>query len=189
MICFLDHTNAFHYVDHKKLWKILQEMGIPDHLTFLLRNLYAGQEATVRTGHGTDWFQIGKGVHQGCILSPCLFNLYAEHLTRNAGLDEAQAGIKITGRNINHLRYADDTTLMAESEELKSLLMKVKEESEKVGLKLNIQKTKIMASSPITLWQIDGNSDRLLFWGAPKPLQMETAAMKLKDNCSLQEKL
>ena len=126
-------------------------MGIPDHLTCLLRNLYAGQEATVKTGHGTTgWFQIGKGVHQGCILSPCLFNLYAEHVVRNAGLEEAQAGIKIAGRNINNLRYADDTTLMAENEELKSFLMKVKVESEKVGLKLNIQKTKIMASSPIT---------------------------------------
>ena len=125
-------------------------MGIPDHLTCLLRNLYAGQEATVRTGHGTtDWFQIGKGVRQGCILSPCIFNLYAEYITRSTGLDEAQAGIKIAGRNINNLRYADDTTLMAESEEeLKSLLMKVKEESEKVGLHLNIQKTKIMASGP-----------------------------------------
>ena len=132
-------------------WKILQEMGIPDHLTCLLRNLYAGQEATVRTGHGTtDWFQIGKGVHQGCILSPCLFNLYAEYIMRNAGLEEAQAGIKIAGRNINNLRYADDPTLMAESEEeLKSLLMKVKEESGKVGLKLNIQKTKIMVYGPI----------------------------------------
>ena len=129
-------------------------MGIPDHLTCLLRNLYAGQEATVRTGHGTtDWFQTGKGVHRGCILSPCLFNLYAEYM-QNAGLDEAQAGIKIAGRNINNLRYADDTTLMAESEEeLKSLWMKVKEESGKVGLKLNIQKTKIMASGPITSWE------------------------------------
>ena len=123
-----------------------------DHLTCLLRNLYAGQEATVRTGHGTtDWFQIGKGICQGCILSPCFFNLYAKYIIRNAGLDEAQAGIKIAGRNINNLRYSDDTTLMAESkEELKSLLMKVKEESEKIGLKLNIQKTKIMASGPIT---------------------------------------
>ena len=122
-------------VDHNKLWKILKEMGIPDHLTCLLRNLYAGQEATVRTGHGIDWFQIGKGVCQGCILSPCLFNLYAEYIMRNAGLEEAQTELKIAGRNINHLRYADDTTLMAESEEeLKSLLMKVKEESEKVGL-------------------------------------------------------
>ena len=134
--------------------------GIPDHLTCLLRNLYADQEATVRTGHGTtDWFQIGKGVGQGCILSPCLFNLYAKYIMQNAGLDEVQAGIKIAGRNSNNLRYADDTTLMAESEErLKSLLMKVKEESEKVGLKLNIEKTKIMASSPITSWQIDGET-------------------------------
>ena len=133
-------------------------MGIPDHLTCLLRNLYAGQEATVRTGHGTtDWFQIGNEVRQGCILSSCLFNLHAEYFMRNAGLDEAQAEIKIAGRYINNLRYADDTTLMAENEEdLKSLLMKMKEESEKVGLKLNIQKTKIMASSPITSWQIDG---------------------------------
>ena len=137
-------------------------MGIPDHLTCLLRNLYAGQEATVRTGHGTaDWFQIGKGVCQGCISSLCLFNLYAEYIMRNAGLDEAQAGIKMAGRNINNLRYADDTTLMAESEEeLKSLLMKVKEESGKVGLKLNIQKTNIMASDPITSWQIDGETGK-----------------------------
>ena len=135
-------------------------MGIPDHLNCLLRNLYAGQEATIRTGHGTiDWFQTGKGVCQGCILSPCLFNLFAEYIKRNAWLDEAQAGIKIAGRNINNLRYADDTTLMAESEEeLKSLLMKVQEESEKVGLKLNIQKTKIMASGPITSWEIDGET-------------------------------
>ena len=133
-------------------------MGIPDHLTCLLRNLYAGQEAAVRTGHGTtDWFQIGKGVCQGCILSPCLFNLYAEYIMQNDGLDEAQAGIKIAGRNINNLRYADDTTLMAESKgELKSLLKKVKQKSEKAGLKLNVQKTKIMASGPITSWQIDG---------------------------------
>ena len=128
-------------------------MGIPEHLTCLVRNLYAGQEATVRTGHGTtDWFQIGKGVSQGCILSPCLFNLYADYIMRNAGLDEAQARIKIAGRNINNIRYADDTTLTAESEELKSLLMKVREDSEKVSLKLNIQKTKIMASGPITSW-------------------------------------
>ena len=133
-------------------------MGIPDHLTCLLRKLYAGQEATVEHGT-TDWFQIGKGVHQGSILSSCLFNLYAEYIMRNAGLDEAQAGIKIARRNINNLRYADDTTLMAESEEeRKSLLMKVKEESEKVDLKLNIQKTKVMASSPITSWQIDGET-------------------------------
>ena len=133
-------------------WKILKEMGIPDHLSCLLRNLYAHQEATVRTGHGTtDWFQIGKGVHQGCILSPCLFHFYAEYIMRNTGLDEAQAGIKIARKNIKNLRYADDTTLVAESEEeLKRLLMKVKEESEKAGLKLNIQKMKIIASSPIT---------------------------------------
>ena len=158
--CFIDHAKAFDCVDHNKLWKILQEMGIPNHLTCLLRNLYAGQEATVRTGYGTtDWFQIGKGVHQGCILSPCLFNLYAEYIMRYTGLDEAQAGIKIAGRNINNLRYADDTTLMAESkEELMSLLIKVKEESGKVGLKLNIQKTKIMASGPITSWQIYGET-------------------------------
>ena len=157
--CFIDYTKAFDCVDHNILWKILKEMGIPDHLTCLLRNLYAGQEATVRTGHGTtDWFQIGKGVHQGCILSPCLFNLNAEYIIRNAGLEEAHAGIKIAGRNINNLIYADDTTLMAESEKLKNLLMKVKEESEKVGLKLNIQKTKIMASSPITSWQVDGET-------------------------------
>ena len=148
--CFIDYAKAFDCVDHNKLWKILKEMGIPDHLTWLLRNLYAGQKATVRTGHGTtDWFQIGKGVCQGCILSPCLFNLYAEYIMWNAGLDEAQAGIKVARRNINNVRYADDTTLMAESkEELKSLLMKVKEESEKVGLKLSIQKMKIMASVP-----------------------------------------
>ena len=134
-------------------------MGIADHLTCLLQNLYAGQEATVRTGHGTtDWFQIGKGVRQGCILSPCLFKLYAVYIMRNAGLDEAQAGIKIARRNINNLRYADDTTLMAESEELKSLLMKVKEESQKVGLKLSIQKIKIMASGPITSWEIGGET-------------------------------
>ena len=146
---------------HNKLWKILQEMGISDRLTCLLRNLYAGQEleSTVRTEHGTtDWFQIRKGVRQGCILSPCLFNLYAEYIMRNTGLEEAQAGIEIAGRNINNLRYADDTTLMAESGELKSLLMKVKEESEKVGLKLNIKKTKIIASGPITSWETDGET-------------------------------
>ena len=156
--CFIDYAKAFDCVDHNKLWKILTEMGIPDHLT-CLRNLYAGQEATVRTRRGTTgWFQIGKGVRQGCILSPCLFNLYAEYIMRNAGLEETQAGIKIAGRNISNLRYADDTTLMAESEELKSLLMKVKVESEKVGLKLNFQKAKIMASSPITSWEIDGET-------------------------------
>ena len=169
-------------------------MGIPDHLTCLLRNLYASQEATVRTGHGTtDWFQIGTGVGQGCILSPCLFNLYAEYIMRNAGLEEAQNGIKIVGRNINNFRHADDTTLMEESEEeLKSLLMKVKEESEKVGLKLNIQKTKIMASDPITSWETDGETVETVsdftFW-APRSLQMLTAAMKLKDAYSLEGKL
>ena len=140
--CFIDYAKAFDYVDHNKLWEILKEIGIPDHLTYLLRTLYAGQEATVRTGHGTtDWLQIGKGIRQGCILSPCLFNSYAEYIMRNAGLEEAQAGIKIAGRSINNLKYADDTTLMAESEEeLKSLLMKVKKESEKVGLKLTFRK-------------------------------------------------
>ena len=153
---------------HNKLWKILEEMGIPDHLTYLLRNLYAGQEATIRTGHGTtDCFQIGEAVHQGCILSPCLFKLFAEYIMRNAGLEEAQPRIKIARRNINNLRYADDTTLMAESEEeLKSLLMKVKEESKKIGLKLNIQKTKIMATSPITSWQTDGETvSGFMFFG------------------------
>ena len=148
--CFIDYAKAFDCVSQNKLWKILEEMGMPDHLTCLLRNLYASQEATVRTGHGTtDLFQIGKGVRQGCILSSCSFNLYAEYIMRNAGLEEAQAGIEIAGRNINNLIYADDTTLMEESEEeLKSLLMKVKEESEKVGLKLNIQKTKILHLVP-----------------------------------------
>ena len=162
-------------------------MGIPDHLTCLLRNLYAGQEATVRTGHGTDWFQIGKGVRQSCILSPCLFNLYAEYIMRNAGLQETQAGIKIAGRNINNHRYAES------EEELKSLLTKVIEESEKVGLKLNIQKTKIMASGPITSLQTDGGknrkSNRLYFLGLKKSLQMVIAAMKLKDTYSLEGKL
>ena len=149
---FIDYAKAFDCVDHNKLWKILKEMGIPDHLTCLLRNLYAGQEVTVRTGHGTmDWFKIEKEVHQDCVLSSCLFNLYREDTMRNVGLNEAQAGIKNAGRNINNLKYADITTFMEESkEELKNLLMKVKEESEKAGLKLNIQKTKIMASSPIT---------------------------------------
>ena len=156
--CFIDYAKAFDCVDHNKLWKILEEMGIPDHLTCLLRNLYAGQEETVRTGLGTtDWFQLGKGVHQSCILSPCLFNVYAQYIMRNAELEEAQAGLKIARRNTNNLRYADDTTLMAESEEeLKSLLMK--EESEKVSLKLSIQKTEIIASSLITSWQIDGKT-------------------------------
>ena len=191
---FIDYAKAFDYVDHNKLWKILKEIGIQDHLACLLRNLYASQETTVRTGHGTtDWFQVGKGVRQSCILSPCSFNFYAEYIMRNAGLEETQAGIKIAGRNINNLRYADDTTLVAESEEeLKSLLMKVQEESEKVGLKLNVQKTKIMASGPITSWQIDGESMEtvtvFIFW-APKSLQMVTAAMKLKDAYSLEEEL
>ena len=172
-------------------------MGIPDYLTSLLRNVYASQEETVRSGHGTtDWFQIGKGVHQGCILSPCLFNLHAEYIMRNAGLEEAQDGIKTAGRNINNLKYADDTTLKAESEEeLKSLLMKVKEESEKAGLQLNIQKIKIMASGPITSWEIDGKTvsdveivSDFIFW-APKSLQMVIAAMILKDAYSLEGKL
>ena len=159
-----------------------------------LRTLYVGQEATVRTGHGTtDWFQIGKGVRQGCISSPCLFNLYAEYIRRNAGLDEAQAGIKITGRNINNLRYADDTTVTAKSEEeLKSLLMWVKEESEKAGLKLNIQKMKIMVSGSITSWQIERETVEtvadIIYW-APKSLQMVTAAMKFKDACFWERKL
>ena len=170
--CFTDYAEAFDCVDHNKLWKILQEKGIPDHLTCLLKNLYAGQEATDGTGHGTtDWFQIGKGVRQGYILSPCLFKFYAEYIMRNAALDEAQAGIKIARRDINNFRYADDTTLMAESrEELKSLLMKVKEESETVGLKLSIQKTKIMGSGPITSWQIDGEKMEtvtdFIVWGS-----------------------
>ena len=170
--CFIDYAKACDCVDHNKLWKILKEMGIPDHLTCLLRNLYARQEATVTTGRlTTDWFQIGKGVCQGCILSPCLFNFYAEYIMRNAGLEETQAGINIARRTINNLRYADDTTLMAESEEeLKSLSMKVKEESEKVGLKLNIQKTKIMASGPITSWEMDGErvetTSDFIFWGS-----------------------
>ena len=158
-----------------------------------MRNLYSGQEATVRTGHGTtDWFQMGKGVHQSCILPPCLFNLHTEYIMRNAGLDEAQAGVKIAGRNINNRRYADDTTLMAESEELKSLLMKVKEDSEKVDLKLNILKTKIMASGPITSWQIDGEIVETVanyFGGLPKSLQMVITSMQLKDTCSLKETL
>ena len=157
--CFIDYGKAFGCVDHIN-WKILKEMELPDQLTCLLRNLYAGQEATVRTRQRTtDWFQIEKGVHQRCILSSCLFNFYAEYIMRNTGLEEAQAGIKIARRNTNNLQYADDTTLMAESEEeLKSLMMKVKEESEKVGLKLNIQKTKIMASGPITSWHLDGET-------------------------------
>ena len=166
-------------------------MGIPDHLTHLLRNLYGDQEATIRTGHGTtDWFQIGKGVHQGCILSPCLFNFYAEYIMRNAGLEEPQAGIKIASRNINNLRYADDTTPMAESEdELKSHLMKVQEESEKVGLKLNIQKTKIMASGPITSRQIDEETVTEFILGGSKITADGDCSHELKDACSLEEKL
>ena len=165
-------------------------MGIRDHLTCLLRNLYAGQEARVITGHGpTDWFQLGKGVRQGCILSPCLFNLYAVYIMRNAGLEETQARIKIAGINISNIRYADDTTLMAESEEeLKSLLMKGKEESEKVGLKFSIHNTKIMASGPITSWQIDGDTMETVtdfILGGSKI----TAAMKFKNVCSLEGKL
>ena len=158
--CFIDYAKAFDCVDYNKLWKIMKEMEISDHLTCLLRNLYASQEATLRTGHETtDSFQMEIGVRQGCILSPCSFNLYAEYIMRYSGLDEAQAGIKITRRNINNLRYAGDTTVTAESEEeLKNLFMKVKDNSEKVGLKINIQKTKIMASDPITSWKIDGET-------------------------------
>ena len=174
--CFIVYAKAFACVDHNKLWKVLKEMGIPGHVTYFLRNLYTGQEATVRTRHGTiDWFQIRKGVQQGSILSPCLFNLYAEYIMRNARLDEGQVGIKIARRNINNLRYAGNTTLMAEcEEELKSLLIKVQKESEKVGLRLNIQKTKIMASGPITSWQIDGETMEKVtdfIFGAPKSLQ------------------
>ena len=185
--CFIDYAKAFDCVDDNKLWKILRQMEIPDHLTCLLRNLYAGQEATVGTGHGTtDWFQIGKGGRQGCILSPCLFNLYAEYIMRNAGLEETQAGIKIAGRNSSNFRYADDTTLMAESEEeLKSLLMKAKMESEKAGLKFNI-----MASGPITSWAIDGEIVKTVsdfIFGALISLQLVTAAMKLKDAYSWKE--
>ena len=169
-------------------------MGISDHLIYLLRNLYVGQEATVRTGHGTkDWFKIGKGVHQDCILSPCLFNLYAEYIMRIAGLEETQAGIKIAGRNINNLRYADDTTLMAENEEeLKSLLMKVKEESEKAGLKINIQETKIVASSPITSWEIDGETVETVshfILGGSKITADGDCSHEIKHAYSLEEKL
>ena len=182
--CFIDYTKAFDCIDHNKLQKILKAVGIPDHLTCLLRNLYAGQEATVRTRHETtDWFQIGKGVHQGYILIPCSFNLHAEYIMRNTRLDEAQAGIKTAWRNINNLRYEDDTTLMAESEEeLESLL---------AVLKLNIQKTKIMASGPITSWQIDGETmetvTTFIFWGSKITVDI-TAAMKLNVACSLEEK-
>ena len=171
-----------------------EEMGIPDHLTCLLRNLYAGQEATVRTGHGTtDWFQVGKGEHQGCILSPCLFNLYAEYIMRNAGLEQTQARIKIARRNINNLRYADDTTLMAETEEeLKSLLMKVKVESEEVGLQLSIQKTKIMTSGPITSWEIDGETVETVsdfIFGGSKITGDGDCSHEIMDAYSLEEKL
>ena len=174
--CFIDYAKAFDCVDHNKLWKILKEMGIPNHLTCLLRNLYAGQEATVRTGHGTtDWFQIGRGVRQGCILSPCLFNFYAEYIMRNVGLEEAQAGIKISRRNINNLRYTDVITFMAESkEEIKSLLMKVKEENEKVGLKLNIQKIKVMASGPITSW-VHSQTSHGINLTMPRVIHVKTA--------------
>ena len=178
-ICFIDYTKAFVWITTNG--ENLKEMVIPDLLTCLLKSLYSGQEATVKTGHGTtDWFQMGKGVYQGCILSPCLFSLYAEYIMQNAGLDEAQAGIKIAGRNINNLQYADDTTLTAESkEELKQLLLKVKEERKKVGLKLNIQKTKIMASGPITSWQTDGETMEIvrdfIFWGSK---------MTADDDCS-----
>ena len=190
--CSIDYAKDFNCVDHKKLWKTLQKMGIPDHLTCLLRNLYAGQEATVGVRRGTmGCFLIGKGVHQGCILSPCLCNFYAEYIMRNAGLDEAQAGIKIAGRNINNLRY--DTTLMAESEEeLKSLLMKLQEEIEKGGLKLSIQKTKIMASSLNTSWQIDGETMEtvtdFIFFGS-KMTANGDCSHEIKDTCSLEEKL
>ena len=190
---FTDYTKAFDCVDHNKLWKSLKETGIPDYFTCLLRNLYAGQEVTVRTGHRTaDWLWIGKGVRQGCILSPCLFNLYAEYIMQNAGLDEAQAGIKIARRNINNIRYADDTILMAEREnKLKSLLMKVKEESEKVGLKLNIQETEIMASGPITSWQTDGETMETVrdFYFLVLQNHCRWWLQPLKDTCSLEEKL
>ena len=162
---FIDYAKTFDCVDHNKLWKIPIEMGILDHLTCLLRNLYARQKATIRTGHRTtDWFQIGKRVRQGCLLSPCLFNLYAEYIIKNTGLNEAQAGIKIVSRNINNLSYADDTTVMAETEEVKSLLMKVRVESEKVRLKLNIQKTKVVTFMA-NRWGNSGTSDRLSFLG------------------------
>ncbi|XP_055259773.1 uncharacterized protein LOC129541691 isoform X2 [Moschus berezovskii] len=167
--CFIDYAKAFDCVDHNKLWKILKEMGIPNHLNCLLRNMYVDQEATVRTGHGTtDWFQIGKGVHQDCVLSPCLFNLYAEYIMRNAGLEETQSEIKIARRNINNLRHTEDTLMAGSAEELKNLLMKVKEESENIGLKLNIQKTKIMASGPITSWQVDGKTVADFIFGSSK---------------------
>ena len=192
--CFLDYAKAFDCVDHNQRWKILREMGLPDHLTCLLRHLYVDQEATVRTELGkTDWFQTRKGLHQGCLLSPCLFNLYAEYIMRNFGLEEAQAGIKFARRKINNLRYADDTTLMTESEEeLKSLLMKVKEESEKASLKLNIQKMKITACSPITCWKIDGEKVEIVtgfVFLDYKITPDRYTAMILKATCCLEEKV
>ena len=191
--CFIDYAKAFDCVDHNKLWIILKEMGISDHLTCLLRNLCASQEAKVRAGHGTiDWFQTGKGVCQGCILSPCLFNLWAEYIMQNARLNEAHAGIKIARRNSNNLIYIDDTTLMAEvEEELKRFLMKVKEKSEKAGLELNIQKTKIMASGPITSWEIDGETVETVidYFGGSKITTDGDCSHGIKDASSLEEKL
>ena len=192
---FIDSAKAFNCVDHKKLWKILHEMGIPDHLTCLLRNLYVGQEATVRTGHGTrDCFQIGKGVCQGCLLSPWLFNWYAEYIMQNAGwVGWSTSGIKIARGNINSLKYADDTIIMAErEEELKRLLMKVKEESEKASLKLNIQKTKILASSPITSWWIHGETMetvRDFILGDFKITADDDCSLEIKRSLLLEEKL
>ena len=189
--CFIDYAKAFDHVDDNKLWKILKEMGIPDHLTCLLRNLYTGQEATVRTGHGTmDWFKIGEGECQGCILSPCLFNFYTEYIMRNARLNEAEADI--AGRNINNLRYADDTTLMAESEEeLKSLLMKVKKESEKAGLKFNIQKLRSCHWSYHFMANRWGKmeTERLFILGGSKITADCQCSHEIKDACSLEEKL
>ena len=187
--CFIDYAKDC--VDHNKLWEILKEMGIPDHLTCLLRNLYVDQEGRVRTGHGiTDWFEIGKEVQEGCISSPYLFNFYTAYIMRNARLDESQAGDKTAGRNINNLIYADDTTLMTESEEqLKSLLMKMKEEHEKADLKLTMKNTKIMASNAISSWQIENKkAERVtdfIFLGS-KSLWMVTAVTKLRDNCTLE---
>ena len=192
--CFIDYTKAFAYLDHNKLWKILKEMEIPDHIICLLRNLYTGQEATVRTRHGTmDWSHIRGGVHQGCILSPRLFNFYVEYIMRNVQLVEVQARIKIVGRNIDNLRYTDDTTLKAEREDqLNSLLMKVKEESEKVGLKLNIQKTRIMTSGLITSWQLDDETMEtvtdFIFLGS-KITADGDYSLEIKDTFSLEEKL
>ena len=192
--CFIDYTEAFDCFDHNKLWEILKEMGIPDHLTCLLKNLYMGQEPTVRTlCENTDRLKIRRGVHHGCIFSPCLFKLYAEYIMRNAGLDESQAGIETAGRNINNLRYSDETTLMAESEEeLKSLLMRMKEESGKAGLKLNIHKTKIIVFSPIPSWQIEGEKVEavtdFLFLGS-KITADGDVAKKLKDIFSLEGRI